>query len=101
MSPASTAILAVSAGFMAPTLSSLISQLSQQDVQGGILGLNQSMASLGRIIGPLLGTSLYHHVNERWPFYSGVLLVLVALGIVFSVRREIATRLSHPSGEFQ
>jgi len=82
----SVVVLAVFAGFSTPSLSSLISQISAQEVQGGILGLNQSMASLGRIAGPLCGGELFDAWGSRSPYFLSATLVLAALLLVLSFR---------------
>lgn len=83
-----TMILAAASGFVIPSLTSLISQLSSQDVQGGILGLNQSMASLGRIMGPIIGPTIFQLVGPRSPFLASAGLVLLALAIIYPLRKK-------------
>ncbi len=73
--------LAIGAGLYTPSMTSLISQRSAQEVQGGILGLNQSMASLGRIIGPMTGGFLFD-IGYRFPYYFSALLVCIAFSII-------------------
>jgi DHA1 family tetracycline resistance protein-like MFS transporter len=48
----SAIVLAAGTGISGPSLSSLLSRSVSTDEQGGTLGLNQSMSSLGRVIGP-------------------------------------------------
>ena len=48
-------VLAVGMGFNSPSLSSMVSKLSDADDQGGMLGLASSLASLGRVVGPGVG----------------------------------------------
>lgn len=63
---------------MVPTSSSLVSKQSNQG-QGMSLGLFQSFASLGRILGPLTGGALFG-LNMGFPYVAGAaLLVLVVL----------------------
>jgi multidrug resistance protein len=47
--------LTVGFGLLTPSLSSLLSRITSRDVQGTIMGLYQSVNSLGRVIGPTLG----------------------------------------------
>ncbi len=47
--------LALGMGFNSPSLSSMVSRLSDPGDQGGVLGLAQSLASLGRVVGPAWG----------------------------------------------
>jgi len=42
-------------GLLSPSLSSLLSRITHQDHQGTVLGLYQSMNSLGRVVGPSMG----------------------------------------------
>jgi predicted MFS family arabinose efflux permease len=71
------AILAVGMGFNNPSLSSLVSKLSHEDDQGGILGLASSIASLGRVVGPAWGGYLYDAYGMTTPYLS-------AAGLMFS-----------------
>jgi len=61
------------------------------DKQGGILGINQGMSALMRVIAPLLGIALLD-VNLGLPYYFAAAL-LVGVTIFFAVfvkRREPA-----------
>jgi predicted MFS family arabinose efflux permease len=73
------AILLLSAGqgLVTPTLSSLLSRASDADQQGGVLGIGQSVASLARMIGPLVAGWLFDR-GEALPFIVGGLLLIVA-----------------------
>ena len=48
-------VLAVGMGFNNPSLTSMVSRLSDADDQGGTLGLASSLASLGRVDRPGVG----------------------------------------------
>lgn len=48
-------LVAISQGITAPNLNSVVSQQAAADQQGQILGINQSMNSLGQVIPPLVG----------------------------------------------
>ncbi len=70
--------------FLTPSLNSLISRRSDPAKQGGILGVAQSVSSLARIVGPLVGLPLFQ-VHPSVPLWLatglmtlGALLVLVA-----------------------
>lgn len=52
------AVLVAGFAMVTPSLSSLVSRRSPPDIQGEVLGLNQSGLSLARIIGPLAGNLL-------------------------------------------
>ena len=55
----SLVFLSMGNAFLAPTISSLLSQSAGKHEQGAILGVAQSSGSLGRLIGPILGGYLY------------------------------------------
>lgn len=82
----STSILAAFVGLTTPAMTSLISQYSPSDIQGGMLGLNQSMASLGRILGPVIGGLTYDYIHIRAPFPVGGLMVLIVLVLLFMMK---------------
>lgn len=56
---AACAVLAVGNGLQNPALSSLVSRQAAAHEQGRILGVNQSMGSLARIVGPLVGGAAF------------------------------------------
>jgi DHA1 family tetracycline resistance protein-like MFS transporter len=76
-------ILAVGMGFNNPSLSSMVSRLSNKDDQGGILGLASSLASLGRVVGPAAGGFLYDAYGMTTPYVSASGLMFVAFAVSF------------------
>jgi DHA1 family tetracycline resistance protein-like MFS transporter len=59
-----------------PSVSALISKRADPDRQGEVLGVNQSFASLGRIVGPFLGSILFAaHPSHTLPFVAAVLVL--------------------------
>ena len=75
------AIAVIGFAFVNPSVSALISRRSHPARQGEVLGVNQSFAALGRILGPFLGSVLYQASPLRTlPYIAAVaVLVLVAL----------------------
>jgi MFS transporter, DHA1 family, tetracycline resistance protein len=73
-----TGMLAIGQGFCSPCLTSLISQRSSATEQGERLGATQSLASLARFLGPLIGGAAFHQLSYRAPY-------LLAAGIVVGV----------------
>ena len=61
-------------------VSALVSKRADPARQGEVLGVNQAFASLGRIIGPFLGSVLFQaDTRHTTPYLAAVgLLVLVA-----------------------
>lgn len=76
----STVVFMVGNSLMVPTSSSLVTKQSSKG-QGASLGIFASFASLGRIIGPVTGGSLFR-ISKDLPYVAGsaclVLIVLVA-----------------------
>ncbi len=66
--------------FVNPSVSALVSKRSDPARQGEVMGVNQSFASLGRILGPLLGSILFQvHASGTLPFVLAVALLAVVL----------------------
>ena len=77
---ANGSLFAVGMGLFSPSTTSFISKCVPREEQGGTLGLNQSMASLGRVIGPVLSGPLFE-IGKRLPFVVGGVLLVLALVI--------------------
>lgn len=71
--------LAIGSGILQPTILGLVSKEVDQDSQGTILGLNQSLASLARVLGPLWGGIAYDYIGYQFPFLTGGLFTFFAL----------------------
>ena len=68
--------------FVNPSVSALISKSADPDRQGEVLGVNQSFASLGRILGPFVGSMLFAmNATHTLPYMAavGVLLLVATL----------------------
>jgi MFS family permease len=72
-------LLSLGNGFVNPSLLGTISLSSPAAEQGEALGTAQSMAALGRILGPALGGSVYQWIHPSSPFVGSALLVGVGL----------------------
>lgn len=74
-----------------PTLGALLSKTAPPDDSGTILGLNQGIGSLMRILGPLNATLLYQ-MNIVFPYYLGAVLLsgsfLLTLNLIIAMRRR-------------
>jgi DHA1 family tetracycline resistance protein-like MFS transporter len=89
------ALLALGQGMTSPSLSSLTSKLVDRDEVGGVMGIYQSMSSLGRIAGPFWGELIYGVAGYHWPYRTGSVFMLAACGLALvlafrMVRREAA-----------
>ncbi len=72
------AALSFGTGINNPSLTALMSKSSGIDEQGSIMGVAQSMASLGRILGPICGGYLFDALGARWPFIAGGICMCLA-----------------------
>ena len=82
---AACGILALGMGFNSPSLMSMISRRAAADMQGGVLGLSQSLASLARVIGPAWGGWLYDRYGMVTPYVSAAGLMGVAFLLSIAV----------------
>ncbi|HTU89023.1 MAG TPA: MFS transporter [Gemmataceae bacterium] len=74
--------------FLTPSAQALVSRRSDPAKQGEILGVNQSAASLARILGPIFGLSLYKLTpSHLLPYLFGAALLLVMLPLLPRIRR--------------
>ena len=83
------ALIAVGYGFSNPSVASLISKNTTRQLQGEVLGVNQSALSLARIFGPIAAGILYELFGAAWPYLGGTVIMLAAL-VLMSERRERA-----------
>jgi DHA1 family tetracycline resistance protein-like MFS transporter len=75
----SLGILSIGDGAVTPIISTMLSFASAEDRQGEIQGLAQGMAGLGRILGPIIASSLYAFSGPSSPFVTGGILGMLAL----------------------
>ena len=102
-----SALIAVGNGLTQPSISAYISRLADPRRQGEALSGNQSLSSLARVFGPLLGGILYEHGS--WvAFVSCALLDALALGVaqgMLAVQpkppEDLSTPLAPPGRESQ
>jgi DHA1 family tetracycline resistance protein-like MFS transporter len=74
----SMSCLALGMGAMQPSLNSLISRRAGSGEQGEVLGVAQSVASLSRVLGPLLAGALFAGFGRNSPYFCGMVLVIAA-----------------------
>ena len=77
----SVSFLALGMGAMQPSLNSLISRRAGAAEQGEVMGVAQSVASLSRVLGPLLAGVLFAGLGRDSPFLCGMVLVAGAAAI--------------------
>ncbi len=76
-------ILSIGTGILQPTILSLVSKLSSENEQGAILGINQSLASLARVLGPLWGGFSFNYLGYYTPFLTGAFFTFVTLALTY------------------
>jgi len=77
-------------GFSAtnPSLQSLLSLNTHEDEQGGTLGVGQSISSLARILGPVMGLSLQKY-DVALPYWLGAGLMGAAILMIARLRGAV------------
>lgn len=71
--------LAIGFGGALPCIVSLLSRSAPDQLQGSALGIGQSVSSLARVAGPMLGGLSWDFLGTTGPFYLGAILALLAL----------------------
>ncbi len=74
--------------FLTPSAQALISRRTDPNRQGEILGVNQSAAAMARILGPVIGLTLYKlQPSHLLPYAFGGVLVALMLPLMPRIRR--------------
>jgi DHA1 family tetracycline resistance protein-like MFS transporter len=84
-------VLVIGFSAVTPSLSSLLSQAASRDEQGEVLGTGQSLSSLARILGPLIGIQLLG-VSASMPYFLGACLILSGGALILLLPRSPAAR---------
>jgi len=85
----SQTLLALGIGFVNPSTLGSVSLLIDSNEQGAALGTTQGMASLGRIIGPILGGALFGSLSQGSPFFVAGMMTLIGFFVVISIYKDI------------
>ena len=83
-------------GINNPALFGMISRASPAEEQGAYLGLNQSISSLARMVGPVLGGALFMSFGARTPFLVAAGILGTSAVIAYFYRRRFGA--SFPRG---
>lgn len=65
------ALLAIGYGGVVPASLGMLSRLVDEDVQGGTLGVGQSVGSLARVAGPFVAGVAFDSIGIAWPYFIG------------------------------
>ena len=77
-------IMAIGTGMLHPSRSSLLSQGVPAAYQGSALGVNQSLAALGRVLGPACAGLLFEQ-NINLPFFVGGAMIALSWLLVLKL----------------
>jgi len=86
-------------GINNPSIQGLLSRAAPVDHQGAYLGLNQSLGSLARVVGPVLAGALFVYGTAALPFFVSAGLLFVATAVATSYRRRFAASFEIHVGE--
>ena len=79
--------------FVNPSVSALVSKRADPERQGEVMGVNQAFASLGRILGPFVGSTVYYwHASHVLPYAVAAVLI----GGVALLLPQIKSEPDHP-----
>jgi DHA1 family tetracycline resistance protein-like MFS transporter len=84
---------ALATGLTFPSLASLVSQETDTDSQGAMLGGQQVVGGIARVLGPIWAGALFEQIGIGSPFLLGA--GLVALAAVLALRIPPPTRPGH------
>jgi MFS family permease len=83
------AIAVIGFAYVNPSVSALVSKRSDPARQGEVLGVNQSFASLGRILGPFLGSVLFQAESSRTlPYVAAVVTLLLVAALIGKLKKN-------------
>ncbi len=75
--------------FVNPSVSALVSKRADPNRQGEVLGVNQSSASLGRILGPFIGVFVFElHSSRTLPYLVATAALVGVLLLLPNVTRQ-------------
>jgi len=87
------ALLAFGFGGTLPSVYSLISQVAPEALQGGVLGVGQSVGSAARIVGPVLAGWAFDALGIASPYFLGAGVATCALLLAFFVQQPVRPEL--------
>lgn len=96
---AAMALLAIGISLLNPANQSLTSKLSDSKNVGGVLGVGQSLSTLGRVLGPVAGGEAFEHLGVAYPYYLAALLMLVVFALSFMLPKVQSSQSDKGSSE--
>jgi DHA1 family tetracycline resistance protein-like MFS transporter len=65
-----------------PSFNGMVSKSVDSNEQGRVMGGSQSIQSLARIIGPVIGGYIYVSIGHVSPFFMGMILIAAAIAVL-------------------
>ena len=84
----SLTLLSFGNALLTPTVSSLLTTYAPGDAQGKVLGTNQSVGSLARVLGPAIGGTIYG-LHFTYPYVLAGSITLVVSVLAIRLRKKI------------
>jgi len=84
-------LLSLGQGVSGPSGGALVAELAPVERRGEAIGYQQSTAAFGRVAGPVMAGALFDHVGISAPFLVSGILILFAVGSVWSITRTAVT----------
>lgn len=72
-------------GISNPSLSSYLSRRTPENVQGGVLGAAQSLASLARVLGPIFAGQVFNRLGHARTLWVGSTVMALGVLVAFSL----------------
>jgi multidrug resistance protein len=92
---AGCALMPLGFGLNNPSLQGLLSRAVEPERQGAFLGLNQSLGSLARVVGPVTAGYLLQVGSAGLPFLVGAGILFGATLVAISYHRNYSIRFPH------
>lgn len=93
-------LISIGLALINPTILSFISKLSSPEQQGEVLGVNQSMGSLGRVMGPVWGGFAFNVLGYQFPFWTASIFTILSLYLAIENFRKIRMNKSEISEKY-
>ena len=75
--------LAFGNGIAGPVIMGLTSKLTPDHEQGNVAGMNQSVGSMARLVGPVAGTFLYSTLTARSPYLIATAILCITAFVAY------------------
>ena len=96
---ACTLMIGIGQAVYAPTFGSLVPQLVDKKDMAGAVSLNSVNMNLSRVIGPAIGSAIYHAYGISWVFIGNAISYAFIIGALLSVKLpKVNIDPSAPSG---